>query len=137
MILIDLNVVLDVVQKRQPHYKSSALVLEEVVAGRIAACLPAHAFTTLHYLVARYQTTEKADQVVRWLLRYFEVAGTTRSELLRACEFGWHDFEDAVVAATAESAGSVCIVTRNIRDFVNSPIATLTPEEYLLDQDKY
>ncbi len=54
MILVDLNVVLDVVQQREPHYRASAAVLEEVTHGRVDASLPAHAFTTLHYLVARY-----------------------------------------------------------------------------------
>lgn len=131
MILLDLNVVLDVVQKRQPHYQASAAVLAEVTAGQVDGCLPAHAFTTLHYLVGRYQTPSKADAVINWLLQYFHVAGTSRSELVRAQSLGWRDFEDAVVAAAAESAGCTHLVTRNVRDFRQAPLPVLTPEEYL------
>jgi predicted nucleic acid-binding protein len=46
---------------------------------------------------------------------------------------GWEDFEDAVVAAAAESSGCDAIVTRNVRDFRATPVAAVTPEEYLLD----
>ena len=81
MIFIGLNGVLDVVQKREPQYTASAAVMGRVTDDRVAACLPAHAFTTRHYLVSRYQTEAAANRVVDWLLRYFEVAGTTRYEL--------------------------------------------------------
>ncbi|MAS11657.1 PIN domain-containing protein [Salinisphaera sp.] len=133
MILIDLNVVLDVVQKREPHYSTSAAVIGRVTEGYVLACLPAHAFTTLHYLVSRHQTTATANRVVDWLLRYFEVAGTTDHELKRARALDWPDFEDAVVAAAAESSSCAHIVTRNVRDFRDSPVLALTPEEYLFD----
>ena len=133
MILIDLNVVLDVLQKREPHYTASAAVMGRVTDGRVPACLPVHAFTTLHYLVSRHQNAAIANRVVDWLLRYFEVAGTTHRELKRARTLDWPDFEDAVVAAAAESYSCTHIVTRNVRDFSDSPIPALTPEEYLFD----
>lgn len=133
MILIDLNVVLDVVQKREPHYNASAAVIGRVTDDHTAACLPPHAFTTLHYLVSRHQNEKTANRVVDWLLRYFEVAGTTHRELRRARTLDWPDFEDAVVAAAAESHSCTQIVTRNVRDFSDSPVLALTPEEFLFD----
>ncbi|GAB4256100.1 MAG: hypothetical protein Kow00129_16740 [Thermoleophilia bacterium] len=66
-------------------------------------------------------------------LRHFEVGAVGRKELLRARALGWPDFKDAVVAAVAESAGCRAIVTRNVRDFGQSPVGALTPEEFLLD----
>ena len=56
-----------------------------------------------------------------------------RTELLRARALGWADFEDAVVAAAAEAAGCHRILTRNVRDFVRSPVLAVTPEEFLMD----
>ena len=41
------------------------------------------------------------------------------------------DFEDAVVAASAESARCDIVLTRNLADFVRSPIRALSPEEAL------
>jgi predicted nucleic acid-binding protein len=47
MIMLDLNVMLDVVQKREPHYQASAVILNRVVSAGLRACVPGHALTTL------------------------------------------------------------------------------------------
>ena len=133
MILVDLNVLLDVVQKREPHYHASAAVLEEIIRRRDQGALPAHAVTTIHYIVGRHQTRDIADNAVDWLLRYFHVASVGREEFLRARALTFEDFEDAVVAAAAESAGCAAIVTRNVKDFQGSPVEAVTPEEYLVN----
>lgn len=132
MILVDLNVVLDVIQKREPHYGASAAVLARVVSGSVTGALPAHAVTTIHYLVGRHQPRVVADSAVDWLLRYFVIAAIGREQLLRARALGWDDFEDAVVAAGAESSGCSTIITRNVKDFTGSPVEALTPQEWLL-----
>lgn len=132
MILIDLNVLLDVLQKREPHYRASAAVLEAVIGGRVAGALPAHAVTTVHYLVRKFQGAPAADQAVDWLLRYLKIVPVQHAELMRARALGWSDFEDAVIAAAAESSGCEAIVTRNVKDFAGSPVTALTPEEYLV-----
>ncbi len=131
MILVDLNVVLDVVQARAPHYQASADVLDSVVTKREEGALSAHAVTTVHYLVGRFRDRETADQAVGWLLRHFQIATVGEKELRRAHSLGWPDFEDAVVAAAAESAECSCIVTRNVKDFRNDIVPAYTPEEFL------
>lgn len=133
--MIDLNVLLDVLQKREPHYRTSARVLDLAVTGDVVAKAPAHAITTIHYLVGRFRDREAANVAVDWLLRYLDVIPVTREELLRARALGWQDFEDALVAATAESAGCSRIVTRNVADFAGSPVLAVTPEEFILDLD--
>lgn len=132
--LLDLNVVLDVVQKRQPHFGASAAVIEAVTKKRLAGLLSAHAITTLHYIVGRYQSVEIANRTVDLLLRHFEIATVGHQELLRARSLGWKDFEDAVVLAAAESSDCETIITRNVRDFRQSTVPVLTPEEWLLGQ---
>lgn len=135
MILVDLNVLLDVFQKREPHYRASAAVLEKVIRKEQKALIAAHAVTTAHYLVSRYQNANRADQALGWLLRYFDIAPIGRAELARARQLGWRDFEDAVVASAAESAACQALITRNVKDFRDSPVAAMTPDEYLLQVD--
>ncbi|MFV8833334.1 type II toxin-antitoxin system VapC family toxin [Aquisalimonas sp. APHAB1-3] len=133
MILIDTNVILDVIQQREPHYRASAAVIDRVVRKRTLAALPAHAITTIHFLVQRYQNQTTASQVVDWILARFDVASVGRTEQIRARSLAWEDFEDAVVAAAAKTVQCEAIVTRNVRDFSGSPVPAFTPEEYLLD----
>ena len=135
MLLIDLNVVLDVVQARVPHYQASANVIDRVVAKSEQGALAAHAVTTVHYLVARYQDRKTADETVGWLLQRFQIATVGNHELRRAHALAWPDFEDAVVASAAESAECSCIVTRNVKDFRKGSLPAYTPEEYLAFRD--
>ena len=130
-ITVDLNVVLDVVQKRESLYAASAAVLSRVADGTVTGALPAHAFTTLHYIVERYAGPDKAGELVDWLIRDFDVAEAGRDELVYARKLGFPYFEDGVVAACAARAGSDFIVTRNISDFRTSPVPAITPEEFL------
>ena len=132
MTLVDLNVLLDVIQKRQPHFASSAALLDHLLQQKAQAWIPAHAITTIHFLVARHASRKAADQAVDWLLARFRIAPVSSVELNRARALALNDFEDAVVVAAAEQAGCETIVTRNIADFTESPIPARTPEEYLL-----
>ena len=41
------------------------------------------------------------------------------------------DFEDAVMMETAKRMNADCIVTRNIRDYINSPVPVMSPEQFV------
>jgi hypothetical protein len=41
------------------------------------------------------------------------------------------DYEDALLACCARNWEAGCIVTRNTKDFANSPVRALTPEDFL------
>lgn len=131
-VLFDLNVLIDLFQRREPFYQSSARALGAVVDELIAGWVPAHALTTVHYLLARHATQQAADSAVDWILGRFEVAPTDRSVLFRARSLPISDFEDAVVASAAEATGCAHIVTRNAHDFGGSPVPALTPDELLV-----
>jgi hypothetical protein len=73
-VLLDLNVVLDVVQRRTPHYRASALALSRVARGEVEGVLPSHAITTLYYIVAKYADRTRADDTVDWMLGHFNIA---------------------------------------------------------------
>jgi predicted nucleic acid-binding protein len=130
-IMIDLNVLLDVVQKRTPDYYASSAVLSKVLNHEVSGFLPGHALTTIYYLVSRYSNKRRADEVIDWMLMHFEVVSADKPVFARSRGLKMNDFEDAVVASLAESAGCDYIVTRNVSDFKSSPIIALTPEEFL------
>jgi predicted nucleic acid-binding protein len=131
VIFLDLNVLLDVLQRREPHVRASAAVVERVVKERDVGVVSAHVVTTLHSLVARYANVSLAETTVDWLLAHFVVASIGREELIRARGLPMRDFEDAVVSAAAEAAGCHSVVSRNVRDFRGSPVPAVTPNEYL------
>ena len=131
-VMLDLNVLLDVVQKREPFYVASATVLSQAVEGPIESCLPGHALTTLHYIVNKYADREQADTLVDWVLAHLEIVPQDRAQFIRARNLRFDDFEDAALASAAEAAGCKLIITRNVADFGTSPVPAVTPEEFLL-----
>lgn len=130
--LIDLNVFLDVEQKRQPHFADSAAVLSAALGGDFEAWMPAHSLTTLHYLIERHADLAKADAAVDWHLHHFRIPALDGAVFRRARVLGMSDFEDAVVAVSAEVAACAWIVTRNTRDFTASPVPAVTPADLLV-----
>jgi predicted nucleic acid-binding protein len=131
-IMIDLNVLLDVIQKREPHYLASGRILGLAAKREISGHIPAHALTTIHYIVAKYAGHAKADQTIDWLLSTLKVIPAGQMEFLRARSLNVPDFEDAVVASLAESGHCQYIVSRNTDDFTNSRVPAVTPEEFLV-----
>ena len=134
-VMLDLNVLLDVIQKRDSHFEASAGVLDLAVRTKIVGCTPAHALTTIHYVVMKYAGQTKADHAIDWILTHTRIAPVSRDQFLRARALPLADFEDAVVAACAISTRCAYIVTRNVGDFSRSPIPALTPEEFLALKD--
>ena len=130
-VMLDLNVLLDVIQKREPHVSASAAVLALVADGSISGRVPAHALTTIHYIVTKYAGVAKADRAVDWLLARTSITPAAREHFLRARALPLPDFEDAVVAALAEGARCDYIASRNVSDFAGSPVPAMTPEELL------
>ncbi len=132
-VMVDLNVLLDVIQNREPHYGASAAVLARAARRELDALLPSHCLTTLHDIIAKHADAATANSAIDWVLGKLHVYPEDEKAFLRARAFAMTDFEDAVVAAIAESSGCACIITRNVADFRDSPIRALTPEEFLAD----
>ncbi len=130
-VMIDLNVLLDVIQKRKPHFGASAKVLALVASNKLNAYLPAHCLTTLHYIIEKHTDTTTANSAIDWVLGKLNIQPERERDFLRARSLPMNDFEDAVVAAIAESSGCESIITRNVNDFCKSPISPITPEEFL------
>lgn len=128
---LDLNVLLDVVQRREPFYSGSAAVLSRVVEGEDIGCLPGHALTTLYYVMSKFAGREQAGTVVDWALTHLEIIPQDRLQFMRARRLDFSDFEDAALASAAEASGCELILTRNVADFDGSPVPVLTPEEFL------
>ena len=130
-VVVDINVLLDVFQTRQPHYDASARVLSMVCEGRLKGIFPTHGLTTLFYLIAKNGTRSDAMGAVDRVLSFFEVRCLDRNGWRMARSLAIADFEDAVVTSLALGAGAALIITRNVSDFVNAPIQAVSPANFL------
>lgn len=130
-VLIDLNILLDFYQKRQPFYNTAAHVMDMVARGVIQGVLASHEFTTLYYFLHRGAGEDTAKEIIGWLLQKFEVAPSDHNLLINAVNKPLSDFEDAVIAVSAKNTGCSYIITRNGKDFEGVLPSAITPDEFL------
>lgn len=131
VVLVDLNVILDVLARRQPHYARAADLWARIERGEVGGLIAAHSATTLHYLLTRHSGIEEATSAVRDVLSVFGVAAVDGEVLQHALRMGWSDFEDAVQMGAGAKAGAEYLITRNPADFESGPIPVLGPAEFL------
>ncbi len=130
-ILVDANVVLDVLQRREPHHILSAQVLARVELGLVEGALAAHTWTTLYYLISRGVSAEHARAMLSDLLQFFVVAPVDQDVIQHALSLPYRDLEDAVQMAAAVHYGAGYVVTRNVQDYAAGPLPALSPAEFL------
>ena len=130
-VLIDLNLILDVLQKREPFYAASAGVLACAETGLVEGLVAAHTLTTLFYLVAKDQSAERARVALTELLQFLSVAAVDQAAIEQALNLPYVDFEDAVQMMAAVQAGAQYLVTRNVQDYRAGPLPVLQPAELL------
>ena len=73
--------------------------------GEYEGVIAGHLVTTFYYLLAKFSGAATADTAVDGLLADFAVAGAEKRILAKARKLLMKDFEDSVVAATADSCG--------------------------------
>ena len=79
-VTVDINVLLDVFQKREPHYAASTQVLSLVASGTLAGVCPAHGLTTLYYLVRKHAAKPDAEAALDQVLRHFQIGSLDNNQ---------------------------------------------------------
>ena len=130
-ILIDGNIILDVLQNREPHVVDSAKIWKLCETDQAEGYVSALTFSNLVYIMRKELSPEKINEVFKSLGLIFQFTDLTVSDLTKAAEQQWDDFEDALQAATAERIHADNIITRNVKDFKQSKIVAFTPTEFL------
>ena len=130
-LLIDANILLDVLQEREPHVHNSSFIWKMCETDSVEGFISSLTVANLIYVMRKELVPEKVEEILRLLKLIFHLTDLTVSDITRAAEMKWTDFEDAVQSTIAERIHTDYIITRNVRDFSRNQIIALTPMEYL------
>lgn len=131
-VIFDTNVVLDVLANRKPFASASAEAIMYAEQMGCTAAITANTVTDLYFLLRRHlSNAARAKALLLGAVQRIMVLDTTRELCLAAFKSPVSDFEDAVLVESALRWGADCIVTRNTADFAASPVAAITPEEFV------
>lgn len=130
--LIDTCVIIDTLQNRQPFCEHSQKLFIACANNLFNGYVSAKAVTDIYYLMHRHTHSDKSSrEVLNKLFTLFDVLDTEGIDCLKAVPSPITDYEDAVMIETASRSEVDCIVTRNVDDFIKSPIPIYTPEQFL------
>lgn len=130
-VLIDSNILLDVISKREPFLKYSETIIaacqQEMIIGAITTQTVADVF---YILRKEYSYDERCRILLRFcdILHVSSIDGEKIVLALRNRDFT--DFEDCLQAECAVTFEADYIITRNVRHFLSSPIPAITPEDF-------
>jgi predicted nucleic acid-binding protein len=132
-VLVDTNVVLDYLAKREPFLKYAEAIFEACAAGKVDGCIAAHSFSNIFYILRSVFSITERRNLLLDLCRLFAVEGIDQSTVESAIKNeSFDDFEDALQEACAISFGADYIITRDPSDYAQSVIPVISPEKFIL-----
>lgn len=133
VLLIDANVILDVLLNRQPYYENSRLIWKLCLRKEAEGHISSLTFANIVYIMRKTLTPESRSYLLGALSSLLRFEELTFDDLKAAARMKWQDFEDAVQSFTASRINADYIITRNTKDFEESKVKAITPEEYFLE----
>ena len=128
-LVLDNNIVIDHIDRREPFYELSRRVCLLGVVGEANTYLSVNMLTDLYYLLRKDYGSQGAQDLIENNLSFLQLIGISAEDAQKALAARWGDFEDCLVARCAEKIKADYIVTRNAKDFRSSSVEAVTPEE--------
>lgn len=130
-VLIDTNIALDMLQKREPFAIDALELFALAEEGKVKLYLSTDSLSTIFYIVKKSSGIKVAREAVSKILDFVSLGALDEKAVLQGMSFDFDDIEDAFIAAVAQKINAEAIVTRNLADFKLSPVAALPPREFI------
>lgn len=130
-VLVDTNVILDVLCNRKEFVEDSLRMFQCCEAQHITGYISALSIPSIVHIMRKELAPEKIREILHTLTMIFSVVELRESDLLKAAELTFNDYEDAIQSVCAARVRADCIVTRNGKDFVASPVQAISPTDLL------
>lgn len=130
-IFLDTNVVLDLLGEREPYYNSAAKIATLADKGEIDLIVSALTYSTVYYLLSRAEDKKLVKEKLRKFKVIAETSDLTDKIVDKGLSSKFSDFEDSLQYYCAIKMDCKILITRNSKDFKESEIPVLTPDEYL------
>lgn len=129
-LFLDTDVIIDFLGERKPFAK---FALEMFLMGnnkQLKLYTSGNSVTTAYYILCKYTEEQNARNLILNLFDHINIIPVDLRILRLAFSSDFKDVEDAVQHFSALTISEIsCIVTRNTKDYRNSKLEILTPEE--------
>ena len=129
-IFLDTNIIVDLIADRQPFSKFAIHIFSAAEENKITLYTSSHSIATTYYLLINYINDKESRAILYKTLDFIKLVAIDQDVIKKGLKSKYKDFEDGLQIISATTIEKLdCIVTRNVKDFKDSPIPVLAPDE--------
>jgi len=128
--VIDNNIFLDLFLKRELFFDNALKIMNMLDNGELTGLVNSNSITDIYYFLKKEYGHKKALEFIEAIDNSATIVKVGRNDIMNSMLLNFNDLEDALVSYCAEREKADCIVTRNGKDFLESGIEALSPEEF-------
>lgn len=131
-LLIDTNIVIDLLSKRERFYDEAAELFSCADKKELELAISSLTFANTNYILTKVKSAKEAKAILRKFKVLVEVLSLDdKITELALSDDNFPDFEDGLQYYSAIENQIDIIITRNKKDFKKSKIPVLTAKEFL------
>ena len=131
-ILVDTNIILDVLLKREPHNRAAQVIMTKCAEREITGYLAAHSILNIFYVLRKEYSQAERRKFIRNLCEIFRISDLNAEKIMLAIDNEqFSDFEDCLQEECAVAETVDYIVSRNLADFKQSRVKVVEPDEFM------
>ena len=130
-VLFDTNIVLDFLLERELFLPEALALFTAHDQKKIDAFVSAITPVNIFYIIRKEAGLQKAVEAVAAILDTLDVCIINKKILQDAAQLPVADYEDAVQIASAQLQGLEAIITRDLKDYKNSPLPVYSPSDFI------
>ncbi len=138
-VLIDTNVMLDYLCQRSEFCEASNKIMEMCAEEKFSGFIAAHSVLNAYFILRKEYGDDERRKIILKYLEIVDVVSINRQKIENCLlNVDFKDLEDCLQDECAASCGAEYIITRNIKDFQQSKISAIIPEDFikLMEQNK-
>jgi predicted nucleic acid-binding protein len=129
-VFVDTNILIDLLADRPPFSKFAIEIFDLAEKKQIRLFTSSHSYATTHYLLKKHIGEKELRELLYSLLDFIELISIDSAIIKKSLLSKHKDFEDAIQIFAANSVADIdYIVTRNLKDFKNTGITVLPPDQ--------
>lgn len=132
-ILIDTNIILDLIQSREPFSENASKIINSCVKKENEGYISAHSLSDIFFILRKDKTVEERKALILNLCSFFTVIPEDKNFYTAVCQNNnWNDLEDRLQMKCADFEKLDYIVTRDAgKGFNDSNVKVISAEDFL------
>ena len=131
-ILVDTDVVMDFITKREPFDREAAQLFNLADRKRVKLYVSSLCLNNVYYLLRKIIEHKRTITILQKLIEISGVLSVDKRVVISALNSKFNDFEDAIQHFSAVENGDVdMIITRNLKDYKQSKIVVMTAGSFV------